>query len=193
MRKFISETIGIVLRWTLAPSMPAQTATGGVMFDLMSRYFWAICIAVALAKYLAMRRRIRALTDLSPTEKQSGEACAQWFAILSCLPWLIMGWGILGGGVPSVFAFLRPADRNPYVILWLGTIFVLTLVYAGWVWFAGGARKVQAFQLYNANLGSRRAPLSETAIKIFAALGPFFVLFWIWWMARLNIPAQPLR
>jgi hypothetical protein len=161
------------------------------MFQLISRYFWVICLAVALAKYLKTRSRIQAAADLSPQEKQSGEACAKWFAVLSCIPWLIMGWGILAGGVSSVFSFLRPADGNPYVVLWLSTVLALSMVYAGWVLFADGARKVRLLQLQNFSFGSRSVPLSETAIKILAALGPFFVLFWIWWMMHLNVPMSP--
>lgn len=162
------------------------------MFEIWSRYFWIICLAMTFANYRITRNRIHAMTDLGPLEKESGEACAKWFAILSSIPWLVMGWGILYGDVPSTFSFLRPADGNPYVVLWVCTVLALSMVYAGWVWFADGARKVRLFQLQSRLARSGSGPMSERAIKIFAALGPFFVLLWIWWMTQLGaLPPVP--
>jgi type IV secretory pathway VirB6-like protein len=82
--------------------------------------------------------------------------------------------------------------RSPYVTFWLATVFLLTVMYAVWVWFAGGAWKVKTFQLSASGRNTCGAPMSEAGIKLFAALGPLFVLLWIWLMTRLDIPVQPL-
>jgi hypothetical protein len=183
---------GCVVHNTLQSATAGCALTQGeIMFQLLSRYFWAVALAMALVKYLKARNRVQAATDLSPQEKQSGEICLKWFAVLSSLPWLIMGWGILFGDVSSVFSFLRPGNGNFYVMLWICTVLALTMVYAGWVLFADGARQVRLLQLQNFHAGGRGVPLSETAIKILAALGPFFVLFWIWCLTRMNVSLPP--
>jgi hypothetical protein len=163
------------------------------MFEMLLRHFWVVFLAVTFAKYLAARQRIRAAADLSAEEKQSGETCAKWFAMFSAIPWVIMGWGMVVGGLPSMFSYMRPQDGNPYVVIWVCTVLALTMIFAGWVLFAGGARKVRIYQLSNVNVFGRSVPMPETFIKIMAALGPFFILIWIWLMMKLDIPALPLH
>jgi hypothetical protein len=67
-------------------------------------------------------------------------------------------------------------------------LFTLTIAYAIWVLFMDGATKVREFELLSA-FGMRGIkPMSERVIKITAALGPPFFVFWIWIAVSQNTP-----
>ena len=101
------------------------------------------------------------------------------------IPWVVMGWGHLAGNVPTLGHYFRPQDANPYVIAWLGSIFLLSILYALWVFLADGARKMQEFgSLVSA--GRSRKPMSRARIKLGAALWPVFVVVWTYLAAAMD-------
>lgn len=158
------------------------------IFPFISRHFWAICLAFLLFNYLAAERKISSSVTLSVAQLDAAKRYLRWFSLASTLPWLVMGWGQVVGGVPSVWHYFRPQDRNPYVLAWLASIFVLSVLYAVWVFFADGARKTREYELLAA-IGMRaRKPMPEGLIKLFAALGPFFVVLWVYLAASMDTP-----
>ena len=70
-------------------------------FQFFSRYFWAMAIGISLINYVIGRRRIVAASGLN--EIQQSETLGRFgrLYLLSDIPWLVMGWGVLFGGVPS--------------------------------------------------------------------------------------------
>jgi hypothetical protein len=82
-------------------------------------------------------------------------------------PWFVMGIGILIGGVPGVFDFLRPCSGNPFVIAFHLTIILLVVGVASWVWFWGGAKAlVPIFE-----------ERSALTLKLYFAAAVLFIFF----------------
>jgi len=152
-------------------------------FQFFSRYFWAIAIGISLINYVIGRRRIVTASGLNEIQQSETLGLFGRLYLLSDVPWLVMGWGVLFGGVPSVFSFFRPQDHNPYVTYWYGSLLLLAVANALWIMLADGARRVRELQqlgVFGARQKNSATP--EWSIKLLAALGPVFVLIWIYWM-----------
>ncbi len=161
-------------------------------FHFISRYFWAISLAFSCFNYLAATRRLNATADAERI--RLGQHYLRWFAISGTVPWLVMGVGQIVGATPTVWYYFRPQDRNPFVIAWLASLFLLSVFFAIWVFAADGARKTRELELLSA-IGMRsRKPMSEFFIKLFAAIGPAFVLLWALLVVSMNaqIPVNAL-
>jgi hypothetical protein len=159
-------------------------------FQFFSRYFWAIAIGISLINYVIGRRRIVAANGLNEIQQSETLGLFGRLYLLSDVPWLVMGWGVLFGGVPSVFSFFLPQDHNPYVTYWYGSLLLLAVVNALWIMLADGARRVRELQqlgVFGARQKNSATP--EWSIKLLAVLGPVFVLIWIYWMQFIT--AQP--
>lgn len=152
-------------------------------FQLFARYFLAIAIGMSLINYAIGRRRLVSESGLSEIRRNDAQSLFGRLCLFSNVPWLVMGWGVLFGGVPSVFSYFRPQDHNPYVTYWYGSLLLLAVVGALWVLLGNGARRIRELQQLGV-FGARQknSATSEWAIKLLAALGPVFVLFWIYWV-----------
>ena len=152
-------------------------------FQLFARYFGAIAIGMSLINYAIGRRRLVSESGLSEIRRNDAQSLFGRLCLFSNVPWLVMGWGVLFGGVPSVFSYFRPQDHNPYVTYWYGSLLLLAVVGALWVLLGNGARRIRELQQLGV-FGARQknSATSEWAIKLLAALGPVFVLFWIYWV-----------
>lgn len=104
------------------------------------------------------------------------------------IPWLLMGGSIVSGGVPDIWHYFRPQDGNPHVIVWLATIFAISVIYAIWVFVADGARKTREFELLRVVGMPSEKPMAEWLIKLWAAVGPAFVVIWILLAASMDAP-----
>jgi hypothetical protein len=151
--------------------------------QLFARYFWAIAIGMSLINYAIGRRRLVSESGLSEIRRNDAQSLFGRLCLFSNVAWLVMGWGVLFGGVPSVFSYFRPQDHNPYVTYWYGSLLLLAVVGALWVLLGNGARRIRELQQLGV-FGARQknSATSEWAIKLLAALGPVFVLFWIYWV-----------
>ncbi len=144
------------------------------LFQFFSQYFWAVCLTFSAYNYLTSEHRLISLPPGDLRHTQVAQRHRRWFALAAAMPWCVMGYGQLIGGVPTVWHYFRPQDRNPYVIAWIGSIFMLSVVYAAWVLFDDGARKANQYGVFSA-LGRRGVkPKPEWQIKFLAAAGPFF-------------------
>ena len=100
------------------------------------------------------------------------------------------------GGVPNVWYFFRPQDRDPYVLTWFATLFVLALGLAFWVLLLGGAQKIVLFKPVDLKwyrTGFRgtttgTVELTTTRVKLYAAAGPFWVAAWTWIVSLMDTP-----
>jgi hypothetical protein len=69
------------------------------------------------------------------------------------------------------------------VTYWYGSLLLLAVANALWIMLADGARRVRELQqlgVFGARQKNSATP--EWSIKLLAALGPVFVLIWIYWM-----------
>lgn len=166
------------------------------LFSIMGRYFWLLCLGVTAYNYVVGVRSISAREPTDPRASADAVTLRRWFAISSALPWVVMGWAIVIGGVPNVWYFFRPQDRNPYVLAWFASIYVLAFYFAYWVFLRGGARKVvllQPFEIKWYRTGFRgttrgTVALTEGRVKLFAALGPIWIAAWILLVSWMDVP-----
>jgi hypothetical protein len=160
-------------------------------FQLISRYFWVICLAFSLINFVTSQYRLKSRTTSDSEKREIGSRYLIWFSLANTIPWVVMGWGQVIGGVPSVWYYFRPQDQNPYVITWFVSIFLLSVIYTIWVFAADGVNKIREYELLSA-IGVRSNHLtSEVLIKIFAALGPAFVLLWVYLVSTMNATIPP--
>lgn len=149
------------------------------LFDILGRYFWLIALVFGALSYLAAARSVESFDDGDPRATSEAKSLRLWFAMVSTTPWLVMGVGILFGGVPNVWSYFRPQDGNPYVLAWFVTIFLIALVHLYWVFFRGGAEKTVALQPFSMRSTLGDITLTPGRVKLFAAIGPFWVLLWV--------------
>jgi hypothetical protein len=159
---------------------------GTKLFDVIGRYFWLICIGMAAVSY-AFSNAGSAADGLSEADLARRRKVLGWFWVLSVVPWLIVGFGQIVGGVPNIRAYFRPRDLNPYVWAFYASILVIYLVSAWWLLFRGGARiaaELHLMQFYGPGISGN---VSEFWFKVIAvALLPFFA-FWLWMMWTMNV------
>ena len=156
------------------------------LFRLLSEYFWLVALAFSIFNYVKVERGN--VASSTGEARRSARGLLRIFAIATTVPWLVMGIGQLSGFTPTVWYYFRPQDGNPFVIAWLGIIFLLSCVFAWWVFLAGGARKVSELNLM-AMLGHRTTkPMSENMVKFFAVLGVAIFPVWVYLAVSMNAP-----
>jgi hypothetical protein len=155
--------------------------------DFIGRHFWLVCFGACGYNYFAARRLRGAAASNRPVNEEA-QALRRTFALVSILPWLVMGFGQTVGGVPNVWHYFRPQDGNPYVVAFPLSIFLILLCFACWVLVFGGAKKVVELALLD--VVGWRVPfaLTEGRLKLIAALGPPFVILWVLLLAAMNVP-----
>lgn len=160
------------------------------VFKFVGQYFWLIFIGVTVINYLMMNR--------SDTFDESGRIDGAlrrkylgWFWGLSCVPWLVAGYGQVVGGLPNVWALFRPQDRNPYVWAFYASILLVYAVMVYWVLFRDGARIAAELRVATFNVNGKSGTMSAFWIKVVAiAAFPFFAL-WLWIASKMNVPILP--
>jgi hypothetical protein len=157
------------------------------LFTFVSRYFWVIFIGVSVINYLMMDR-----FDNSEEDRQVDRTLRRrylaWLWGLSCVPWLVAGYGQVVGAIPSVWALFRPQDRNPYVWAFYAAILDVYMVVVYWTLFRDGARIAAELRLVKFQAPGKSGALSAFWIKVIAvALLPFLAL-WLWIASLMNVP-----
>lgn len=156
------------------------------LFRIISKYFWVIALAFAAINYWKADRD--ASRTLGPAKASEARTYLRTFAIVGALPWVIMGVGQLSGETPTVWHYFRPQDRSPFVLAWLAAVFVISCLFAWWVFVKGGVKKVVEFNLMAA-LGQHGAKSpSENMVKLFAALGVLVFPIWVFVAVSMNTP-----
>ena len=155
-------------------------------FHFISHYFWAIGIAFALFHYIKNQYQLKAVDNDNTLNVEIRNQYARWFSLAAVFPWVVMGWGQVVGNVPSIWYYFRPQDQNPYVVAWFVLNFLLVVAFTLWVFFADGARKAREYDLFSYTGMSSKSPVSETTIKLLAAIGPVFFLFWVYLVSTMD-------
>ena len=96
------------------------------------------------------------------------------------------GMGNSRGRGAEYLYFFRPQDRNPYVVAWFATLFILAFGFVFWVFFLEGAEKVVVlrpveFKWYRTGFrGTTQGTVELTTrrVKWFAAIGPIWIALW---------------
>ena len=109
------------------------------LFDLISKYFWLIMIAVTAINLVMFRKRAQKYIEEKPELKDGYETLFRGYLFWMNIPWVVMGIGCTLGGVPSVWHFFEPRDGNPYVLAWFASVFFLCAFGTFWLFFRGGA------------------------------------------------------
>jgi hypothetical protein len=156
------------------------------IFHFISEYFWLALLGFGAFNYWKARHDIENIGRVESAAE--GANYLRRFAIGANLPWVVMGLGCVSGYTPTVWHYFRPQDGNPFVIAWLTVILCTASVYAWWVLFAGGAEKVQEFNLLS-SIGQRTfKQKSIRSIKLLAILGVFMVPIWVLLVVAQNVP-----
>jgi len=106
---------------------------------IIDKTFWLIAIAVTCMNAYFLRSRAAMEIARDPELKKGYDQLLKGYLVCLNLPWLMMGIGILGGGVHSVFDYFYPRSGNPYVLAFHVTVFVLWALMIYWIYFGGGA------------------------------------------------------
>ena len=148
------------------------------LFHLLGRYFWLVCRRITAYQYFWMRdAKLEHPGDPNP----GADAISlrrRLFAV-SDLPWIVMGWGILvdeylTSGISSGLA-IKPVCAG---VVW--DIVAVTVFFAFWVFFLGGAQKMvvlKPVEIRWHRTGFRGTTsgiieLTVGRVKLFAAIGP---------------------
>ena len=166
------------------------------LFHFLGRYFWLLCLGITGYQYVVGMRSLSSKDPTDPRTSDEAIALRRSFAVSSLVPWIVMGVGIVVGGVPNIWYYFRPQDRNPFVLAWFVIVFLTASYFALWVFFRGGAQKVvhlQPFELnwYRTTLrGTTRGTvaLTEGRVKLLAAIGPVWIAAWTWMVSLMDVP-----
>lgn len=160
---------------------------GGLMdlFEIFSRYFWAIAIAITAINHVILLNRISASNE-APEVVNAARAYLPkvTFASLPC--WLIMAVGTLTGGMPTVWHVFRPQDGNAYVLAFLAYAGLLALANAWYSTFGEGAFAAWSFmRIANSNrLFAWVRPV--WLFKLLGLLSPLFFALWVYLVVGMN-------
>jgi hypothetical protein len=158
------------------------------LFILLTKWFWAVCIAVTFGNAAIFRARARQHIAANPELKEGYRTLITGFVTWGNLPWLVMGVGCVFGGVPSVFSFFRPRDGNPFVLSFLASGVLVWVLGTYWIVFRGGAAMlVKHPGLLNINLRSSRAVMIYWFLCLAGGLAAIIIMF----SREIPLPLQP--
>jgi hypothetical protein len=166
------------------------------LFSILGHYFWLLCLGISAYQYFVGMRSWASRGPSDPRASPAAISLRRWFAVAGALPWVVMGWAIVVGGVPNIWYFFRPQDRNPYVLAWFATLFILALGFAFWVFFLEGAEKMVVlqpveFKWYRSGFRgttSGTVELTVGRVRLFAAIGPIWIAFCTYIFSVTNAP-----
>jgi hypothetical protein len=147
---------------------------GFVVFD----YDWIFLILVTLINAFILKARSSKVVCKHPELRDGYNQVFIGYLVFLNIPWVVMAIGMLVGGVPSSFSYLRPREGNAFVIAFHVTIVILWLLSIWWVYFKGGAEFLVKYK----GVISRDIQ-SPTTIKFYfglALLGGIFGMIYMW-------------
>ena len=108
-------------------------------YTIMTKWFWAVCIAVIFLNARILRFRAQRHIQENPDLADGYSTIIRGLVTWGNIPWIVMGIGCVLGGVPSIFHFFRPRDGNPFVLAFFGSAFIIWTLGTVWLLFRGGA------------------------------------------------------
>jgi hypothetical protein len=106
---------------------------------LIVKWFWAFFIAASFFNVYKMKRKAARQILAHPELEEGYRAIIKGFAISTIIPWVIVGFGCLFGGMRSIFDVFQPRFGNPFVLAFHVSIILETLLGTNWIVFRGGA------------------------------------------------------
>jgi hypothetical protein len=154
--------------------------------NTIGRYLWVLLLGICWYNYRAGLRRLPSKDSGDPRSSTEGIVLRRWFAAASALPWLVWGWGETYGNVPNAWSYFRPQDRNPYVLAWFASVFLLSVCFALWVFFFDGAAKMVVLRPDDVFGPPEKRPLTVGRVKFYAVSGPFWIVLWMFFISLLD-------
>jgi hypothetical protein len=152
-----------------------------VLFNLFFYHFWLVALGITLLNALIMRGWAQKFINAQP---ELAEGYRQLFWGMLCflgLPWLVMGFGIVVGGVPTPFHFLNPKTGNPFVLAFHLTIVFLWVLYLVWIYFWEGAEfYVKYITPLRRSTALTRSPLGIKVMAAFSLVAGLIGLVTVW-------------
>ena len=111
-----------------------------LFLSVINRYFWLICLLVTWLNTVIFKVRSQSHIRDNPALAPGYATLIRGFLVCSSLPWLVMGFGIVVGDVPTIWHFLYPNTSDPYVLAWWITYWLTIGFVAYWVILCGGAK-----------------------------------------------------
>lgn len=155
------------------------------MFELMTRYFWAVAIVVTGIHAARIKARSTQHIRQNPELAHGYATLIRGYLISMNIPWVVMGIGCMIGGVPTVMHYFRPQDGDPYVLAWFASMLLLSIAGTYWLLLGDGAEMlVKHPGVFNRDVSS------PTMVKLLwcacLAAGIFGVI--MMWMEDMPLP-----
>jgi hypothetical protein len=148
------------------------------LFVILTKWFWAVCIAVTFVNAAIFRARASQHIRANPELSEGYRTLINGFVTWGNLPWLVMGIGCVFGGVPSVFNYFRPRDGNPYVLSFLASVVLVWVLGTYWIILRDGAAMLVKYPgLLNINLKSRRAVMIYWFLGLAGGVAGIIIMF----------------
>jgi hypothetical protein len=159
--------------WALSggPSTsPLADAGAAVNIDVIfGRYAWLIFLLSTVGfLWPSPRLRERLTNDaaFAEVDRSIRRKAFLWMSV----PWVVMGFGQLIGGVPSVWHFFDPRHGGPWVLAFFFSIFALWIASAYWIFAGDGAGVIVDHQLVAAHGIRGPIELTPNRVRLFFAL-----------------------
>ncbi len=114
-----------------------------LIIQVLFRHAWVAFIVVTCVNgatwWWGAQRHIRA----NPALRAGYVRLIRGWLIFGNLPWVVMGFGIVFGGVPTIFHYLNPRN-GPIVLTWYVTVVALWVASVYWMFFQRGAETLIA-------------------------------------------------
>ena len=108
-------------------------------FNIISKWFWALCILVMFINGAVFRIRAQKHIKVNPDLEEGYTKIIKGFVMWGSIPWIVMGIGCTVGGVPTVWHYFNPKEGNPYVLAFFVSVFLIWILGSYWIFFKGGA------------------------------------------------------
>jgi hypothetical protein len=158
----------------------------------ISHHFWVVMFASAIYGALLFRVRSRKYISKDPGLKEGYDQLF-WKYFISTLPVpIIMMVGMALGKVQSGWSYLRPQDRNPWVIAFYSVFLTMLLVDAWWIFFRRGAEQLVKYPGLP-GLNFKRGFSDSRSIKIIMGLMVIGMIVGVLVMVGANVAVPTSR
>lgn len=104
----------------------------------IDNYFWVICLLTGFINHFSFSIKARKVCKDQPELKEGFEKLLKGFLFWSNLPWLVLGFGRIVGGLTLEEAFFSLDLNNPYAVLFILTIMTIWVRGTIWLQFQNG-------------------------------------------------------
>jgi len=102
------------------------------------RNFWIMGIVVQCANGSSWWSRAKKEIAVHPELENGYRMLVRRFVVFGNIPWIVMGFGCIYGGVPTVFDYFHPGS-GPFVFAFWITVIALQIALSYWILIRDGA------------------------------------------------------